>query len=229
MTQELTKAFIFNMNGVIIDSEKTWRKHLNEIWGELVGEQTANVFRFPVGMSPESVYTEVVKHGSNPPKEKFIQKFNEIAGIVYSESPLTLGINDLGNYLVAKNYKLGLVSSSPAGWIQTVVERLSFGPKITCIVSINDHPELLPKPHPGSYFTVMNTLGAHSGRSIALEDSNSGIQAAKGAGVYTIGFTEHLLPDYMQHGADVYVNNVADTIKIIEEFDAKLRKTALAQ
>jgi beta-phosphoglucomutase-like phosphatase (HAD superfamily) len=219
----MTKAFIFNMNGVIIDSEKTWRKYLNEIWKELVGVEIASVFRFPVGMSPENVYAEVIKHGSTPPKEIFFQKFNEIAAKVYTESPLTEGINELGHFLLNKEYRLGLVSSSPKPWIETVLRRLSFGDHIASIISINDLSEYVrPKPHPGCYVTSIDQLAATSETTIVVEDSNSGIQAAKGAGVYTIGFTAHLLPEYTQHGADVYANNAYEIIRIVEEFEKKL-------
>lgn len=210
------------MNGVIIASENTWRKYLNEIWQELVGLEIANVFRFPVGMSPESVYAEAVKHGSKAPKDIFIQKFNEIATKVYEESPITNGMDELGNYLAAKDFKMGLVSSSPKIWIDTVLKRLSFSDKITCVISINDMPALKPKPHPGSYILAIDHLKAKSGTSIVLEDSNSGIQAAKSAGVYTIGLTANLLPDYTQHGADIYANSVYEIIKIIEDFDKNI-------
>lgn len=218
----MTKAFIFNMNGVVIASENTWRKYLNEIWQELVGKEIASVFRFPVGMSPESVYAEAIKHGSKAPREVFIQKFNEIAKKVYEESPITTGIDELGNFLSAKDYKLGLVSSSPKAWIDTVVKRLSFSDKITCVISINDIPDLRPKPHPGCYILAIDNLNAKSGTSIVLEDSNSGIQSAKAAGVFTIGLTTNLLPDYTQHGADAYANSAYEIIKIIEDFDNKL-------
>lgn len=218
----MTKAFIFNMNGVIIASEKTWRKYLNEIWQELVGYEIASVFRFPVGMSPESVYSEAVKHGSKAPRDVFIQKFNEIATKVYRESPITNGMDELGNFLAAKNYNMAVVSSSPKTWIDTVVNRLTFCNKISCIISINDMQELRPKPHPGCYILAIDRLKAKSGTSIILEDSNSGIQSAKGAGAFTIGLTTNLLPDYTQHGADAYANTAYEIIKIIEEFDKKL-------
>lgn len=218
----MTKAFIFNMNGVIVDSEKPWRKYLNTIWQELVGTQIASVFRFPVGMSPESVYIEVVKHGSKTPREEFIRKFNEISSKVYEEAPLTNGIEELANFLIAKQYKLALVSSSPTSWIDTVVNRLSFKDNISCIISINDNPDLKPKPHPSCYIVALDKLGAKSGSSLCIEDSNSGIQAAKGAGIFTIGFTTHLLPDYTQHGADAYANNIYEAIKVVEEFEKKL-------
>jgi beta-phosphoglucomutase-like phosphatase (HAD superfamily) len=147
---------------------------------------------------------------------------------VYRESPFTGGIDDLGTFLISREYKIGLVSSSPRAWINTVLERLSFRDHISSIVSINDRPELKPKPHPGSYFETINELGAKSETTIILEDSNSGIQAAKAAGAFTIGMTAHLLPTYTQHGADIYANNVEDIKRIVADFDDRLQKDAVS-
>lgn len=222
----MTKAFIFDMDGVIINSEESWHRYLDNVWNELIGPETASVFRFPVGMTPASIYNEAVKHGSKVTEEQFYKQFNEIADKVYRESPFTGGIDELGNFLVSLDYKIGLVSSSPKAWIDKVLERLSFRDHITAVVSINDKPELKPKPHPGSYIEVIDQLGASSDTTIILEDSNSGIQAAKAAGAYTIGLTAHLLPAYTQHGADVYAHTVDDVKRIVTEFDERISKNA---
>lgn len=222
----MIKAFIFDMDGVIINSEEAWHRYLDNVWNELIGPETASVFRFPVGMTPSSIYSEAVKHGSKVSEEQFYKQFNEIAEKVYKESPFTGGIDELGNFLVDREYKIGLVSSSPKAWIDKVLERLTFRDHIASIVSINDKPELKPKPHPGSYIESIDQLGANSDTTIILEDSNSGIQAAKAAGAFTIGLTAHLLPAYTQHGADIYAHTVDDVKKIVNDFDDKLIKDA---
>jgi beta-phosphoglucomutase len=222
----MNKAFIFDMDGVLVASIEVWRRHIESVWPDLVGPEVAAVCRVPVGQTPVSVYAEAVKHGSKVSKEAFLQKFDELAANVYKEAPFTDGVDALGEYLVSKNYKLGLISSSPKAWMDMVLGRLSFGPKIEATLSINDSPHLMPKPHPGSYFELMQKLEVTSDSSIILEDSNSGIQAAKSAGVFTIGLTTNLLPEYTQHGADTYANTIEEIIQIVEDFDKKLEFTA---
>lgn len=218
----MSKGFIFDMDGVLIASIEYWHKYIESVWPDLVGSEVAAVCRVPVGQTPVSVYTEAVKHGSKVSKDVFLQKFNEIATKVYQEAPFTAGIEDLEEYLLSKQYKLGLISSSPKAWMDSVVQRLSFAEKINAIVSINDSSTLLPKPHPSGYLEIMNMLELTSDNTIVLEDSNSGIQAAKSAGVFTIGLTTNLLPEYTQHGADTYANSVEEIIQIVEFFDKKL-------
>lgn len=210
------------MDGVLVASIEYWHKYIQSEWPELVGHEVAAVCRVPVGQTPVSVYAEAVKHGSQVSKETFMQKFNEIASKVYLEAPFTSGVEDLGEYLLSKQFTLGLISSSPKAWMNTVLHRLSFGDKISAVVSINDSPDLLPKPHPSSYMEIMGMMGVISDNTIILEDSNSGIQAAKSAGVFTIGLTTNLLPEYTQHGADTYANSVEEIIQIVELFDKKL-------
>ncbi len=218
----MNKAFIFDMDGVLVASEHLWHQYLEEVWPELVGQEVAAVFRVPVGQTPLSIHAEAVKHGSTVSQEVFLKKFDEIAARVYKESLYTHGVEELGEFLLKKNYKMGVVSSSPRAWMDVVLKGLSFGDKIEAVISINDNPELKPKPHPGSYIEAIDQLKAASETTIVLEDSNSGIQAAKAAGVYTIGLTTNLLPEYTQHGADIYANTINDIMRIVEEFDRNL-------
>lgn len=220
----MTKAFIFDMDGVLVASEKLWHESLEKIWPQLVGPEIAAVFRIPIGQTPLTMHAEAVKHGSTVTLEEFLTEFEKIAHIVYKEAPITENFDKLVQFLADNHYRLGLVSSSKRSWIDLVLERVSFKDKIASIVSINDAPDLQSKPHPGSYIETIANLDAKSDTTIVLEDSNSGIQAAKAAGVYTIGFTANLLPEYTQHGADKYANKIEDVIEIVKEFDKKLQQ-----
>lgn len=218
----MTKAFIFDMDGVIIADEQRKKEALQEVWPQLVGEDIASVFRIPVGQTPLSLHAEAVKHGATISQEKFMDEFEKVALRIYNESPITTDMDKLGEYLIQHGYKIGVVSSAKKSWMEIVFKRLAFGEHINAIISINDHTELKPKPHPGGYIEAIAELGSTSDTTIILEDSNSGIQAAKGSGAYTIGLTTNLLPEYTQHGADIYANNVQDVISIVELFDKQL-------
>jgi|GEM_PF-376929 len=221
-SQRMNKAFIFDMDGVLVASEKLWHEHLQKVWPNLVGPEIANVFRIPIGQTPLTLHAEAIKHGSTVTLSDFLTELDKIANEIYKEAPITNDFEKLVNFLAENHFGLGLVSSSKRAWIDLVLERVPFRDKISSVVSINDTPELQPKPHPGSYIETIANLDAKSDTTIVLEDSNSGIQAAKSAGVFTIGFTPHLLPEYTQHGADVYANTIEDVIEIVKQFDSQL-------
>ena len=83
---------------------------------------------------------------------------------------------------------------------------------------LNERTDLKPKPEPDGYLEALKNLEADPKLSIILEDSNSGIQAAKASGAYVIGFKGNLVDGYVQKGADVYADTMQDVIKLVEAY-----------
>ena len=122
--------------------------------------------------------------------------------------------------LEQRGYKIGLVTQSSQRCIDFVFQRLSNSKKITKTLSLYQHPELRPKPSPDGYIEILKEFNAEPKRSFILEDSNTGIQAAKAAGACVIGFRENLIDGYAQTDADVYADTMEDIIQIVEpEYD----------
>lgn len=116
------------------------------------------------------------------------------------------------------NFRLGLVSSSPRKWIDYLLPRLSFSDKLEQIISLNERPDLKPKPEPDGYLEALDNLEADPQLSLILEDSNSGIQSAKASGAYVIAFRGNLVDGYSQKGADTYADTMDDVIKLVEAY-----------
>lgn len=212
----MNRAFIFDMDGVIVDSENAWKKYAKKFFVQLVGAEIAEKVGDLIGMTVNGAYEKAVSNGLSMGKEEFVQAFDKKAAYVYSKATITKGIGALVEKLIELGFKLGLVSSSRQNWIDHVLPRLSFREKLEYVVSINDRSDLKRKPSPDAYLEAIKKLGASPQTTIILEDSNSGIQAAKATGAYVIGFRENLVPGYQQHGADAYAENVNDVIKIVE-------------
>ncbi len=211
------RAFIFDMDGVLIDSERTWVKFDTGFLIEVFGKDIAEKMGSTIGMSVNSVHEKAVSLGSNVDKSKLVDIYDKKAHFVYSESEITEDIDDLIKELDTLGFKLALVSSSRQNWIDKVLPRLSFKDKLDCIISVNDRSDLKPKPSPEAYLEAIRKLGASSETTIILEDSNTGIKAAKAAGAYVIGFRKNLVDGYKQEGADIYADHVSDIIKIVKE------------
>ncbi len=212
----MTKAFIFDMDGVIVDSERTWKHYGEPFYIKLFGKDIRKKIGDTRGITAKVVYERAVSNGFSMEQERFFKLFDKAMALIYAKSEIAKDIDKLGRKLIELGFKLGLVSSSRQNWIDLILPRIEFSKQLTTVLSINDTPNLRSKPYPDGYKEAMKRLRSSPKTTIVLEDSNSGIQAAKEAGTYVIGFRQYLVPNYKQEGADVYANNVYDVIKIVE-------------
>lgn len=160
--------------------------------------------------------------GSRVTKTEFRKRYDEAAVLVYRQSPITRGADELAGYLLSRHWKLAILSSSPTEWIDQVLVRLPWRDNVHLTVSLNEHPRLRPKPSPDGYRYVLSHTGSAAERSIALEDSNYGITSAKRGGLYTIGYREYLPEGYAQRGADAAADSMAGVLNILSRARALL-------
>ena len=213
----MNKAFIFDMDGVVVNSEKAWEKYENDFLEKLLGEEISKKVGDTIGVSVNTVYDKASALGFDIPREKFKNIYDEAAFRMYDKANITSGINILVDFLIKKNFRLGLVSSSATSWINKVLQRLSFANKFESVISLNERPDLKPKPSPDGYVETMRNLGSQPNSTIILEDSNSGITAAKASGAFTIAFTQNLVGGYKQIEADSKADNMEEVIGIIKK------------
>ena len=93
---------------------------------------------------------------------------------------------------LARDYPLGLASSSPHPVIAFVLERSGLDRYFTAWVSSDEVPR--GKPEPDVYLEACRRLGAEPERCVAVEDSRFGIRAAKAARLKVIAIPHPLLP-----------------------------------
>lgn len=210
-----TKAFLFDMDGVLVDSEPSWieveREYLPHLFGREVFDRMPNF----VGAGLYAVLETARSLGAEFDMQKALEVYEQIAREVYSRSPITGGADALIGELRKRGFRIGLVTQSPHTWIEQVVPRLSHDFEV--IVSLHEHPELKRKPAPDGYVRAMEALSAGAGNSFVLEDSNTGIAAGKASGAFTIGFRGNLVDGYVQEGADAYADTMADVRRIVAQ------------
>lgn len=214
----MNRAFIFDMDGVLVDSERAWLGYDDALLSELFGKEIAEKIGDVIGMSLKVVYAKGVEYGAIIDYETYVSKYDSAATHVYNRAELTPDAERLVGFLKKHGFRLGLVSSSRRKWIEQVLPRLSFKDHLEQIVSLNDREDMRPKPAPDGYIEVLQKLNADPERSIVLEDSNTGIQAAKAAGAYVIGFRGNLVPGYEQGGADTYAETMNGVVSVVEKF-----------
>ncbi|MEK7544000.1 MAG: HAD family phosphatase [Patescibacteria group bacterium] len=203
------RLFVFDMDGVLVASEKSWIEDEADFYVKLFGKAIASAIGDMVGVSIEDIYEKAKRLGTKVTHEEYNRKSDEAAMRVFGRCSISKGTDVLADYLVKNQWQIALLSSSPMHWIEQVTGRLPWRDKLAMVLSLNAHKELRPKPAPDGYLYLLKTLHADAKHSVALEDSNPGITSAKAAGLFTIGYREHLPVGYEQRGADI----TAETMK----------------
>lgn len=216
----MNKAFIFDLDGVLIDDERIWEEEKAKLYLKVFGQEVANRLSSTLGLNMEAIHERAVGCGSQIDKKTFIDAFYAIAPEIYRTAPLTKGLDTLAAFLKSQNYRIGVVSASPLSWITTVTKRLSFENDIALIISLHERQDLSHKPAPDGYLEAMQSLEASPESTIVLEDSNAGIASAKASGAFTIGLQQNLADRYSQTGADAYAATANDVIGLTKRYRA---------
>lgn len=210
----MNKAFIFDMDGVLINSESEWEKIENDFLLDLFGNKIYQEVKDALlGGNTNHFYEIATKHGFTMSKKRYFELYDSVAEKIYERAALTDGISELIEILKQNNYRIGLVSSSRDFWIQCALKKMPFREYFDYVVSVNDREDLKAKPHPDGYIEAMSHLGSTPDSTIILEDSNTGIQAGVASQAFTICLRQNLNPDNVSKGADMYVETVKDLIK----------------
>lgn len=176
------EAVIFDMDGVLIDSEPLWKIAMEESFRSVNCPLTKKDFEKTVGLRIDEViefwYREVGWENCTPKEleQKIISRMKEL--ITANGTPLT-GVIETLSFLKEKKYKIGLGTSSYKILINTVLTTLQLEHYFDFVHSAED--ESYGKPHPAVYLTVAKNLNVRPTNCLVIEDSLTGVLAAKSA------------------------------------------------
>ncbi len=185
------KAVIFDMDGVLIDSEPLWKIAMEETFQTVGCEITRKDFQKTVGLRIDEVvefwYKQVGWEGLSPKEleQRIIDKMVEL--IRENGEPLE-GVVETLTFLKEHDYKIGLGTSSYTLLIDVVLETIGLRHLFDFVHSA-EH-EQYGKPHPAVYLTVAKELGVHPKECVVIEDSINGIIAGKAAQMKVICIPE---------------------------------------
>jgi HAD superfamily hydrolase (TIGR01509 family) len=205
------EAVVFDLDGVILDSEHVWDEAREELARERGGRWHAQAQRDMMGMSSVewSRYMHDVIRLAEPPEEISAEVVRRLEEIYRRELPLIPGAREAVQRISAE-WPLGLASSSNRPLIDLVLDLSGLAPFFAATVSSEEVPS--GKPAPDVYLEAARRLGVDAERCAAVEDSENGIRSGKAAGMRLVAVPNRRYPpgDEALAKADVVLETVAD-------------------
>lgn len=212
------KAFIFDMDGVIFDSERAvidcWKViapqyGITDIETHCVAATGVN----EAGTRKlfKEQYGEDMPYDEMRAKRKalFIERFD--AGLI----PVKPGAGELLKFLKDSGYKVALASSTSEGTVRRELDKVDLLKYFDVVVGGDKVKN--SKPDPEIFIMAMEGLGVSPEESVIIEDSHNGIRAARAAGAYTV-MVPDLLPvtEEMREKADLIVDTLSDVLERVK-------------
>ncbi len=207
----MTEAVIFDMDGLLVDSEPLWKKTEKEIFARLGIHLREEMQYETYGMQTDEVIRHWYKYKPwNDPDFKKLKKefYSRIGALIEKEAPLMKGVHHALEFFRSRNYVTGLASSSPMELIRIVLKKFDLYYFFDAIHTSED--ESFGKPHPAVYLRIAGKMGKEPVTCIAIEDSLAGLIAAKAARMKTICVPEASMFEHPGYGmADVKLTSLA--------------------
>ncbi len=178
----MIKAIIFDMDGLLVDSEPYWKIAEKICFGKLGLTLNDELLRQVMGFR----LNEVVEHWYNyqPWGEKNFEAveadvLETVKQLIADNANALPGVVDTLKLCKANGYKIALASSSAMSLINVVVDKLNIRQYFDLLVSAENEP--YGKPHPSVFLTTANQLNLLPTECLVFEDSVNGMVAAKAA------------------------------------------------
>jgi HAD superfamily hydrolase (TIGR01509 family) len=182
-------AVIFDMDGVLVNSEPLHFSVEKVIFRELGVDVSAEEHHALVGMSPLEIW-QVLKQRHDLPDEAVMLKNREadrkVERFSEMEIPLVPGVVDLLQELKDSDISLALASSSPRRLIELFIRKTGTASYFGKVLSGEEVEQ--GKPAPDIFLRAADMLGVAPPDCTVIEDSHNGMRAALAAGMRCVGF-----------------------------------------
>ena len=187
MEMPLPAAVVFDNDGLLLDTEQAWTRAEVTLFERHGSEFTMEHKRSLLGSSRNIAAAKLEGMLGAPGTGQALM--DELHDLVWDEvahgAPPMPGAVDLVQALRDAGTPVGLASNSTRGFVERTLALAGLGDAFDAVVAADDVAR--PKPEPDVYLEAARLLGVPAERCAALEDSHTGVTAARAAGMLVIG------------------------------------------
>ncbi len=203
------KCVIFDMDGVIIDSEELHKKAYYEVFESLDLEVSDDLYKSLTGSSTINAFQRLVSHFNlnEKPEELVLSKRKRYVDFFENDPNLKLidGVENLIRFFYNKEITLVLASSSAMVNINRVFDRFDLQHYFKAKISGADLKA--SKPHPEIFEKAAILSGHNRNECIVIEDSDNGIKAANDAGIFVVGYDNPAVTNQTLENANMVITD----------------------
>ncbi len=185
----MLKAVLFDMDGVIVDTEPLHRKAYHQMFDDVNINVDEDLYASFTGQSTINICKRLVDHFNlNKTPEELVSLKRKHYKIFFDNDDLGLidGVLDRIQDYHSNDVKLVVASSASMLGIKQIFERFDLNQYFSAKFSGADLKK--SKPHPEIFIKAAESTGFSKSECLVIEDSTNGIKAAYSAGIYCVGF-----------------------------------------
>ena len=207
------KAILFDMDGVVIDSERLYSSSEKKLLAKYGVKFDCDDWNYIKGCTESQFYDLVYKKFNIPISRKQLIK----EGRAYLMEVFTEKLNYMKGFnslysTINKKYKLALVTSTGPILVDHIDSLLSIKSKFDVVITSLDTEQ--HKPHKAPYSKAMNILGVKKEECIVVEDSLQGVKSGKSAGATVVALEGSIDKKYLKE-ADYIISYLPDIENIL--------------
>ena len=204
-------SIIFDFDGLIVDTEtpafQSWREIFQEHGVALEFATWAACIGGASGSFDGCAHLEL-QLGHAIDRATVLARRRQRKDLLVAAEDIRPGVRETITRAMTLGLALVVASSSPRKWVVGNLERLDLHSHFDCVKCAED--VAMVKPDPAVYRAALASLGVAPHEAIALEDSPTGVHAAKGAGIYCVAIPNALTRQLPLDHADLRISSLAE-------------------